>query len=95
MTRVLQTAVDLITGDTWPKRRKVVYVTLVFCALIIAFCLGAAVAARDMRVVEAASDNAFYIGASIVFAYVFGSVWDDFNKRKHQAGKPTDKEGGE
>ena len=42
MPPILQGVVDLIVGDTWLKRRKVVYVSLVFYALVIAYCLGAA-----------------------------------------------------
>jgi hypothetical protein len=34
--------------------------------------------------IQAASDNAFWYGAAILFAYVFGSIADDFDKRRTQ-----------
>lgn len=84
MPRAFRAAVDLITGDTWPRRRLVIYAALLVCALVIAFCLGAAIAAHDMRVVEATSENAFWYGFAIVMAYVFGSVIDDWDKRRNE-----------
>ncbi|MBE7732187.1 hypothetical protein [Devosia faecipullorum] len=83
MPRPVQRALDLITGDTWPKRRRVVYVALLFCALVIAYALGAATAARDMTVVKAIAEMSFWLGGGIIGSYVFGSIWDDTNKRKH------------
>ena len=93
MPRPVQKLVDLVAGDTWPKRRVVIYVTLCFCALVIAFCLGAAVAARDMAAVTGISTNAFLLGTSVIGSYVFGSIWDDTNKRKHLP--PQNNGGGE
>jgi cation transport ATPase len=84
MRPALQTAVNLIIGDTWPKRRRVVYVSLMFCALVIAYCLGAATAIGDKAAIQTASDNAWWYGAAIIFAYVFGSIADDFDKRRTQ-----------
>jgi predicted small secreted protein len=99
MPRALQAAIDLISGDTWPRRRVVIYAALVLCALVIAACLGAAIAAKDMQSVRETSENAFWYGFSIVFAYVFGSILDDADKRRNQrkAQEPanTKPEGGE
>lgn len=81
--QALKTALDLIVGDTWPKRRRVVYVTLVFCAVLVAFSLGAAVAAKDMNAIMSIASSAFWLGGSVIGSYVFGSIWDDANKRKH------------
>jgi|SRR5215217_8484061 len=84
MRQTLQTAVNLIVGDTWPKRRHVVYVSLMFCGLVIAYCLGAATAIGDKAAIQTASDNAWWYGAAIIFAYVFGSIADDIDKRRTQ-----------
>lgn len=92
MQRPVQRIVDLVTGDTWPKRRRVVYVALIFCALVIAFALGAATAARDMLVVKALAEMAFWLGGAIIGSYVFGSIWDDTNKRKHLPAESKDGE---
>lgn len=83
MPRIVQRAIDLIVGDTWPKRRRVIYATLLFCAMLIAFAMGAAVAAHDMNAVVAIAGNAFLLGGSVIGSYVFGSIWDDRDKRKH------------
>jgi len=93
MPHPAQRIVDLVVGDTWPKRRKVVYGALCFCALVIAFALGAATAAKDMAVVRAIADHSFWLGAAVIGSYVFGSIWDDTNKRKHLP--PADKAGEE
>lgn len=37
----------------------------------------------DARLIESVSNNAFWPGGAIIGSYVFGSVWDDNNKRKH------------
>lgn len=84
MPRAFQIAVNLITGDTWPRRRLVIYAALLVCALVIAFCLGAAIAAQDMAAVRETSENAWWYGMAIVFAYVFGSIIDDVDKRRSQ-----------
>ena len=94
MPRALQAAVNLIVGDTWPKRRRVIYVSLIFCATVIAYGLGAAVALGDKESIQTASDNAWFYGFSIVMAYVFGSVADDMHKRFEQRNQqPTTPEG--
>lgn len=92
MRKVVRGAVDLVVGDTWPKRRKVIYAVLMFCALLIAACLGAAIAAKDMVAATAVSTNAFFLGGSVAGSYLFGSIWDDRDKRKHL---PTSPEQGE
>lgn len=88
MKAQIKQAVDLIVGDTWPKRRRVVYLVLAFCAAVIAFCLGAATAAMDMAAVMSIANNAFWLGGMVVGSYVFGSIWDDNDKRKHGTAAP-------
>jgi hypothetical protein len=75
--------VDLVIGDTWPKRRLVVWAVLIFCAELVAVCLWAAVQTGDAVLIKSVSDNAFYLGGTVALSYVFGSIWDDNNKRKH------------
>ena len=83
MKEHLTKAFDLVIGDTWPKRRRVIYFALFFLAEIVAVCLWAAVQNGDAMLIKSVSDNAFWLGGAIIGSYVFGSVWDDANKRKH------------
>jgi hypothetical protein len=76
-------ALDLVVGDTWPKRRRIIYFALIFLAEVIAICLWAAVQTGDTMLIKSVSDNAFWLGGAIIGSYVFGSIWDDSNKRKH------------
>lgn len=85
MRQLLQRGINLIVGDTWPKRRRVVYATLVFCSVVIMGALGAAIAEKNMSAVLNIAENAFFLGGSVIFAYVFGSIWDDVDKRRHLA----------
>ena len=98
MKQKLLAAVDLVLGDTWPKRRMAVWAILIFCAQLIAICLWAAIDRADAALIRAISDNAFYLGGTMGLSYVFGSIWDDNNKRKHldkTGSPPTTPEGGE
>lgn len=83
MRQLLQKGFDLVIGDTWPKRRRIVYAALLFCSLIIAASLGAAIAAKERSAVLSIAGNAYFLGGSVIFAYVFGSIYDDVDKRKH------------
>lgn len=76
-------ALDLVIGDTWPKRRLVIWAALIFLAEVIAICLWAAVQSGDAMLIKSVSDNAFWLGGAVIGSYVFGAVWDDANKRKH------------
>lgn len=62
---------------------------------MIAYSLGAATAAKDMSVVRAIADAAFWLGGGIIGSYVFGSIWDDTNKRKHLQNEAPPAQAGE
>jgi hypothetical protein len=94
----LSKTVDLVLGDTWPKRRLVIYIALIFLAEVIAVCLWAAIQNGDAVLIGAIAGSAFLYGSMIIGSYVFGSIYDDSNKRKHlpKAGDgATPPEGGE
>lgn len=97
MKELLTKGLDLIVGDTWPKRRRVIHFALLFLSQVIAVCLWAAVQSGDAMLIKSVSDNAFWLGGAIIGSYVFGSVWDDNNKRKHlpKDGEVPTQEGGE
>lgn len=84
----LRKTLDLVVGDTWPKRRRVIYFVLLFLSQVVAVCLWAAVQSGDAMLIKSVSDNAFWLGGAVIGSYVFGAVWDDANKRKHMSKDP-------
>jgi hypothetical protein len=60
----------------WKNRRRVVFLSLTFCAGIIAYL---AVWGADTAVNEAIATGVLILAASIIGSYVFGAVWDDKN----------------
>lgn len=91
MPKIVQTAIDLITGDTRSHRRRLIHWTLIFCACLISCAMGAAIAAQDMTAVMSLAGSAFLLGGTTIGSYIFGSNQDDKDKRKHL---PTDEKEG-
>lgn len=58
--------------DTWPRRRRMMYQVLFFCAAVIIYCLG-----WEPRFGEVAIEMSFIIIGIIILGYVFGAVLDD------------------
>ena len=65
--------------NEWKIRRRIIFSTLTFCALVICYILW-----EDMKteVAEAAMTAAFALAGMVIGSYVFGAVWDDHNVRK-------------
>jgi hypothetical protein len=84
--------VDLIIGDTWPKRRRVINATLLFCAALIETGMIAAVVKGDMTTVSGIVGSAFLLAGSTITSYVFGSYLDDKDKRANIPGQEHPKE---
>jgi len=61
--------------DHWKVRRKVLFATILFSMLVIAYVLVAR-GAED-RVAETALTMAFLTIVSCVGSYVFGAAWED------------------
>ena len=68
----------LLAGDNWPLRRRWMTIALIWMAGNVQYLIlfGADTAINQNVVIT-------MVGAivSIIFAYVFGAVWDDQNKR--------------
>jgi DMSO reductase anchor subunit len=68
---------DTGTGrPPWAQRRRIVHLTLVFCATCVAYAL---VKGEDTELARAIVNGAFLLAGSVIASYVFGAVWDDKN----------------
>lgn len=67
------------TARPWSYRRKVVSLSLVFCASCIAYVMifGAADSETGKEIINACADAAMVI----ISGYILGAVWDDKNKK--------------
>lgn len=77
-----------VSRDNWRYRRRVVFVSLSFVALMVAFILGRALDTGLYRDGMVALIGA---GVAIIGSYVFGAVWDDNSKRRF-TGPPEEPE---
>lgn len=67
----------LAPGDekpSWKIRRRVVAVTLVYCALMICYLV---YKGEDTTLNEAIATGLILLAGSTIGSYVFGAVWDD------------------
>ena len=72
------TANDLVAADNWHTRRKVLFVAMIFIAVLISYTV---ILGKDTAVNAQAVLALIASETSVLCAYVFGSVWDDHNKR--------------
>lgn len=61
---------------TWKRRRRVIFLTLAYCAGNVSYLVAAG---ADTRVNETAVAGLIVLAAAIIGSYVFGAVWDDKN----------------
>lgn len=64
---------------SWRIRRRVVVLTLGFCASCIVWLLGWG---ADTRLNETIAQGLMILAGSVIGAYVFGAAWDDANVMK-------------
>ncbi len=72
MSDVPETSTKADRLDTWPRRRKMMWLILFFCIGIIVWCL-----TKDPKYGETAIEMSFVVIGLTVLGYVFGSVLDD------------------
>ncbi len=60
----------------WKVRRRLVIVTLAFCAGVIMFLIGWG---EDTELNRAIATGAMLLSGSVLGSYVFGAAWDDKN----------------
>jgi DMSO reductase anchor subunit len=61
----------------WKVRRRIIIATLLFCAIVIFYCVHKG---GDSRVLETAVSSAFLLAGMVIGSYVFGAVWQDVSK---------------
>lgn len=65
-----------ITRPPWKVRRRIVNLTLLFCAACVLWIM---VRGDDRGVNEVIVVSAFGLAFSVIGSYIFGAVWDDKN----------------
>ena len=60
----------------WTVRRRIVYLTLLFCAFCVLWIM---IRGDDRGVNEVIVLGAFGLAFSTIGSYIFGAVWDDKN----------------
>lgn len=66
-------------NPSWKMRRRAVFGTLIFCAVIITYIV---FLGDEKAVFETAVFSAFGLMGAIIASYIGGAVWDDYNMKK-------------
>lgn len=64
---------------SWKLRRRAVFGSLLFCAIIISYIV---FIADEKAVYETVIFSAFGLMGAIIASYIGGAVWDDYNIRR-------------
>ncbi|MBI1181085.1 MAG: hypothetical protein GC201_11040 [Alphaproteobacteria bacterium] len=64
---------------TWRVRRRIIHLTLLFCAAQVAFLT---LWGHDTRLAETLAWGAYALAGSVIGAYVFGAAWEDISDRR-------------
>lgn len=64
---------------SWKMRRRAVFGTLIFCAVIITYIV---FVAEEKAVYETVTFSAFGLMGAIIASYIGGAVWDDYNMKR-------------
>jgi len=67
---------------SWKMRRRAVFGTLIFCAIIISYIV---FIADEKAVYETVTFSAFGLMGAIIASYIGGAVWDDYNMKRVNA----------
>lgn len=66
----------------WTIRRRIIYLTLIFCAWVINRCLSDK--GIETSVATTAITQVTTLATGVILGYVFGATWDDIKNRKVQ-----------
>ena len=66
---------------TWRVRRRIIHLTLLFCAGQVAFLT---FWGQDTRLAETLAWGAYALAGSVIGAYVFGAAWEDISGRRER-----------
>lgn len=72
-----------IYKGSWTNRRRVVFLTLLYCAGMVLYL---AVFGSDTAIHQQISIALIGLAAAVIGSYVFGAVWDDHSIRRFQGG---------
>jgi len=72
---------------SWKMRRRAVFGTLIFCAIIISYIV---FIADEKAVYETVTFSAFGLMGAIIASYIGGAVWDDYNMKRVSARQQTE-----
>lgn len=61
---------------TWDKRRRIIHLTLLFCAGVIVWML---LNGEDTALNQSIATGVLILAGSVIGSYVFGAAWDDRN----------------
>lgn len=75
----MSAAPEIYGRPPWKIRRRIVNLTLLFCAGAVAWLLGFG---QDNELHRAIATGAFLLAGSTIASYVFGAAWDDNNVMK-------------
>ena len=64
-------------NSNWTIRRRIIALTLTFCAGCVAYILYYKI---DTRTAETIAQSAFALAGAVVGSYVFGATWEDRKK---------------
>jgi len=70
---------------TWKNRRRVIFTTLIFCGLSLAYIM---VVNSDSMVHQSLVLHLTLLAGSVIASYVFGAVWQDTTKIKTDGPQP-------
>lgn len=74
---------------SWKNRRRVVFGTLAYCAVLVAYIV---ISGNDTRLNETAVTGLLVLAGSVVGSYVFGAVWNDKNIMQNLGSEPYEDE---
>lgn len=72
---------ETIKLDSWKLRRRVIFITLLFCAASVAYLL---VLGEDTRLNETIANGLILLASSTIFYYVAGSVYEDSRRSRRR-----------
>ena len=75
---------ELEKKPSWKNRRRVIFCSLVFCALVWVYVLGSPLLNITLmeKIAEVALTMSAFLAGSVIGSYVFGAVWSDVGMKK-------------
>ena len=61
-------------GAPWGVRRRIITLTLIFCAFVVAYITFKGI---DSRTAETIVQSAFALAGAVICSYCFSAVWED------------------